>query len=356
MRRFRPDIVHTHSYVMRYAWPSRALAGHGRIVHTVHNVAEREVDAWDGPFIAWLFAPESVPVAVSTEVARSFRAVYGFAPAAVIPNGVDTRALFRPDAREAWRRDHGFAPGDLLVVSVARLDPQKNPPDHRGLRPRVRRPRSAHLVMGRRGQPAGGQPPYGRGPGDRAARAFHRSLRRCRRGLLSACDIFLLASAWEGSPVAVIEAMAAALPVVATAVGGVPELVEHGVTGLLAAGLAISRRWPTRWPPWPAIRRRRQPWEQPAAARAARFDSAAMVEAYAALFEKLARRAPMKPRIVLLITGLEPGGAEMQVVQLAAELGRRGWEVTVISLRGLPLGMRPGRRRTRARWCVSSPS
>ena len=49
----------------------------------------------------------------------------------------------------------------------------------------------------------------------------------------------------------------------------------------------------------------------------------------------------MKPRIVLLITGLQPGGAENQVVQLAAELGRRGWEVTLISLADT-FGMRPG--------------
>jgi glycosyltransferase involved in cell wall biosynthesis len=53
------------------------------------------------------------------------------------------------------------------------------------------------------------------------------------RDLLAAADLFVLASAFEGLPVSIMEAMSAGLPVVATAVGGVPEAVEDGVTGLL---------------------------------------------------------------------------------------------------------------------------
>ena len=53
--------------------------------------------------------------------------------------------------------------------------------------------------------------------------------------LCAAADVFLLTSISEGIPLTLIEAMAAALPVVSTNVGGVPEVVEHGATGLLAA-------------------------------------------------------------------------------------------------------------------------
>ena len=51
--------------------------------------------------------------------------------------------------------------------------------------------------------------------------------------LLTGIDIFALASREEGMPNAVLEAMATALPVVATAVGGTPEIIEHDVSGLL---------------------------------------------------------------------------------------------------------------------------
>ena len=52
---------------------------------------------------------------------------------------------------------------------------------------------------------------------------------------LAAFDIFVLATHWEGLPLVILEAMAQGLPVVATAVDGVPEVIQHGETGLLHA-------------------------------------------------------------------------------------------------------------------------
>jgi glycosyltransferase involved in cell wall biosynthesis len=51
--------------------------------------------------------------------------------------------------------------------------------------------------------------------------------------ILAAADVFVLSSLWEGNPLSIMEAMAAGKPVIATAVGGVPELVEDGVSGIL---------------------------------------------------------------------------------------------------------------------------
>ena len=57
--------------------------------------------------------------------------------------------------------------------------------------------------------------------------------RRDLGNLLGAMDVFVLPSLWEGLPLSMVLAMGAGVPVVATAVAGVPEVVEAGRTGLL---------------------------------------------------------------------------------------------------------------------------
>ena len=283
---FRPEIVHTHSYVMRYVLPAWAMARRGALVHTVHNLAEREVEPLGRAVHRMAFRVGAVPVAISNEVARSFERMYGFAPAATIPNGADTGGGFRPEARERWRRERGFAESDLLVASAARFEAQKNP---LGLIEAFARAAegnaAAHLVMA------------GEGSLLEASRRLAARLGMERRvhftglcldvpELLSACDLFVLASDWEGSSVAVMEAMAARLPVVATAVGGVPELVEDGVTGVLvpAGDSAALVRALSDLAGNPA---RRRAFGKAAGRRARQFDASAMVERYAELFERV---------------------------------------------------------------------
>ena len=286
VRRFRPDVLHTHSYVMRYVLP-----GHfRRVVHTVHNLAEREVDGIGRAIHRLAFRAGAAPVAISDAVARSFRRLYGREPVAVIPNGVDVGCGFRPEARALWRSSHGFGPGDCLVVSVARLEAQKNPLHLIGaFAEGLREAPAAHLLMAGEGALLEPARQLASQAGV-AARVHFLGLCEDVAELLSACDLFTLGSDWEGAPVAIVEAMAAHLPVVATAVGGVPDLVEDGVTGILvpardrsALGRAMA-----------ALERdseRRQRMGAAAAHRAQDFDQASMIERYAQLFERRTRRA-----------------------------------------------------------------
>jgi glycosyltransferase involved in cell wall biosynthesis len=283
---FRPGIVHTHSYVLRYVLPAHMATVRGTVVHSIHNVAEREVDRAGRMVHRVAFGLGVKPVAISGEMARSFRALYGREPAAIIYNGAGVERGFRAEAREAWRRVHGFGPDDLLIVSVARFEPQKNP---LGLIAAFARALpelpSSYLVMAGEGTLLGECRAVAARLGV-SERVYFPGLCQDVAELLSACDLFALASDWEGVPVAVIEAMAARLPVVATAVGGVPELVETGVTGVLVAPGdmdALSRAFVEL----AGNSERMLLMGEQAMRRALRFDSGAMIESYARLFEQL---------------------------------------------------------------------
>jgi glycosyltransferase involved in cell wall biosynthesis len=285
MREFRPEVVHTHSYVLRYTLPAGWMTGPRAMVHTVHNMAEREADRLGRAIQGWAFRRGVMAVAIGAEVARSFRAVYGREPARTISNGVDTAAFYRPEARAAWRGAEGFGADEVLIASVGRFEPQKNP---------------LALIEAFARVPVGRLVMAGEGSLVEAARLKARKLgvegrvrflgvRTDVAEMLSACDIFALASDWEGSPLAAMEAMAAGLPAVATAVGGVPELVEDGVTGILAPrgdlqalGNALEAL--------AGNQRLRREMGDAARERSKRFEVSAMVEAYAALFQEMVRR------------------------------------------------------------------
>jgi glycosyltransferase involved in cell wall biosynthesis len=281
LREFRPAILHTHSYVLRYVFPTvMTSARRAWVVHTVHNTASREVDLPGRALHRVAFRCGVFPVAVAREVARSFRQVYGFDPPAVIPNGVDVARLWRPDARERWRKENGFAADDVLLVSLARLDPQKNPlmlidafarAAANTSRCRLLMAGSGSLLeRARQAAPAG---------------VHLLGVRRDVPEMLSAADAFVLASDWEGNPMSVMEAMAAGLPVVATAVGGVPEVV--GEAGVLVApgdvdALAAALKGIC------GDRALRERLGEKARLLAAEFGADRMIDSYSRLFQRLA--------------------------------------------------------------------
>lgn len=287
-REFRPDVVHTHSYLMRYTFPAGMAARCPAMVHTVHNIALNEADGLGRMVHRVAYRNGVAPVAVGEEVARSFEAYYGFTPRATIPNGIDLHP-YRTDAGPpGWKRAHGFRETDRLAVSVARLDPQKNPV---GLVEAFAKALDGHpewhlLLAGEGSLKADTQQATERLGFE--GRVHFLGVEGNVAELLRAADLFVLASRWEGTPMAVMEAMAAGLPLVATAVGGVPGLVEDGVTGLLvppdnperlAAAIATVALDASQC----------KAFGDAGAKRAGRFSMEAMVTAYAALFEQVAR-------------------------------------------------------------------
>ena len=242
LRRRRADVVHTHSSKAGIVGRLAArLARVPAIVHTVHGWSFHGEQP--RPLSALYRALERAAGAITDRivvVAESDRAK-GIALGIgrpdryrLIRSGIDAGSYRRGDApREETRRALGFGAGDFVVGTLACLKPQKAPLDfvEAARIARARDPRLRFFIAGD-------------GP---LRDAVERKIREASLGdairllgwrrdvadLLHAMDAFLLTSRFEGLPRAVLQAMAAGVPVVATAVDGTPDVVRDGETGFL---------------------------------------------------------------------------------------------------------------------------
>lgn len=287
LARARVDVVHTHNpQPLAYGALAARLAGVG-LVHTKHGAnPDRGRRLWLRRLGGWLAHAYVAVSAATGEIARANREC---PPARlhVVPNGIDLAAFaFDPAARLAVRAELGIPADAWVYGTVGRVRPEK---DHPGL-VRAAAPllgQGARLLI------------VGDGAAMDALREAARPLapwivltgaRRDVARLLSALDAFVLSSRTEGLPLGLVEAMAVGLPIVATDVGGVSDVLERGRAGVLVApgdaralteAMARLRAEPARTAQLAEGARR----------RAQDFDRAGMVDAYLALYRQAAREA-----------------------------------------------------------------
>jgi glycosyltransferase involved in cell wall biosynthesis len=154
----------------------------------------------------------------------------------VVPNGVDLaegRAAPGAAERRAVRRELGVAQGAPVVATVSLLRPGKGLEVLLAAAPAVlaAHPRARFAVVG--DGPARAELEAGAAAGGVGEAVAWTGFRRDVPALLAAADLFVLPSLDDAFPTAILEAMAAGLPVVATRAGGIPEIVDDGATGLL---------------------------------------------------------------------------------------------------------------------------
>lgn len=244
MRQFKPDVVHTHTakagFVGRIAaW----LAGSPVIVHTFHGHVFR---GYFSPTMTRVFlvlerltARMSSAVITLTEgLKREIADEFHVAPRdkiVVLPLGLDLRRFAETPRKQGMFRAQQGIPADVpLIGIVGRIVPVKN---HRlfleaAALIRQEIPDARFVIVG-----------DGEGRAEVEAQIATLGLGdavqitgwlRDLLPLYSDLDVMALSSVNEGTPVTLIEALAAGCPVASTAVGGVPDLLENGKLGSLA--------------------------------------------------------------------------------------------------------------------------
>ncbi|MEX2625717.1 MAG: GNAT family N-acetyltransferase [Ilumatobacteraceae bacterium] len=230
------DVVHVHSplpgSVARAAARTMPADVRPGIVSTEHNrwethrpptrFANRLTGRWD-----------DAALAVTDEV-RSSMAGPVAARVTTVRHGIDVAAIATAvEHRAEIRAELGLTPDELAIGTVANFRPQKDYPNLLRAARLLADPDVAVRVVA-----------VGQGPQEAEVRALRDELGVSDRVVLTgfrddavrvmgACDAFALASQWEGLPVAIMEALALGLPIVATNVGGMAEELTDDVDALL---------------------------------------------------------------------------------------------------------------------------
>lgn len=232
------DIVHAHDYktdllawwLARHGGPRPLATAHG---WTGHSTRERLLYY---PADRWVLARFPRVIAVSSEIRRRLIAA-GAEPDRVVlvPNGIDASAWTRrPADAPAIRASIGLPADATVIGSVGRLEPQKRfdllceafaaLADHE---PHL------HLVIAGDGSQRGALDAWRTAHSHLAPRVHLLGQRTDVAAVHHAFDVFVQSSDYEGTPNAVLEAMAMETPVVATRAGGTDDIAQDGVHAVL---------------------------------------------------------------------------------------------------------------------------
>jgi glycosyltransferase involved in cell wall biosynthesis len=235
---FRPDVIHNHMYRAELVGTRAAIAlgevGHRRpyVVSTVHSSRVRSEE--DREMLRVLTPHMDQLIAVSRAIEAKLESEgRTTAPIRRIYNGVDLSRYENQEPSCTLPEEYGMEPGSQIVGVVARLEPEKGHPTLLEAWPTVLRScPDVYLLI------------VGEGSRRDALEALARDLRIAHRvvftgrrddvpAVTAALDVAVLPSYREAQGLSILEALALSRPVVASNVGGIPEVITDGVTGLL---------------------------------------------------------------------------------------------------------------------------
>ena len=227
---YSPDVIHTHRYILLYTFLARALSSvKAPIVHTVHNEAKKELNFAYRKINNILFLISRChPVALTSKIKETIIDEYfGLKDVPVIMNGVNTDNI-RP-----IKTDYNLSKGSFNILHIGRFAEAKN---HEMIIDAFAKFRQTYtnstLTF------------FGEGV------KFEKIKEKVENDKLADCiifkgvdgnvtshfheyDVFILPSLFEGMPITIVEAMAAGMPIIASNVGGIPDIMTNDKNGIL---------------------------------------------------------------------------------------------------------------------------
>ena len=240
-RRQPVDILHAHRYKENILGSLAArMSGVPHVLRTIHGTTEiysgwKWINAQIYEAVDHLVCRFCVSrlIAVSREISEELERQYPGKPVTHIPNCIDERRMIITKERNEKRAELGLKPSEFVIGTIGRLAPVKGIEYLiRAVPEIVKRHEDVRVLV------------VGDGPSRTGLEALVRSLglektvtflgwRHDTTEIMNALDLFILPSLHEGTPTALLEAMCLGIPVVASATGGVRDLIIHGENGLL---------------------------------------------------------------------------------------------------------------------------
>lgn len=227
-RKEKPDAVHVHLNAIKYVAPAAKKAKVKKCVYTVHNIASKDAGGISRMLNNYFFKHSmATPVALTETVKESVSKLYGICECKipVIFNGIDlSKCIQKTDYQISDR---------IEILHIGRFSEVKN---HDGMLRAFKKIRDSFPAATLRfigdGALMDATVNLARELGVEDAVIFEGHQSNVYP-YLAAADIFVLPSHYEGMPITLIEAMGSALPIVATEVGGVPDMLTDKESALL---------------------------------------------------------------------------------------------------------------------------
>jgi glycosyltransferase involved in cell wall biosynthesis len=230
IRRERPDIVHVHSRRGADLWA--ALAAHAT---KTKAVLTRRVDNPEPSWVARVkYRPYDRVITISNGIRRVLMSEGVPAKKIVcVPSAVDGQPYEHECAKEWFCREFGLDPGNKMIGVIAQFIPRKGHQYLIEAAPGIlsQHPDTRFLFFGR--GPLQGKLQQLCKKYNIANQVYFVGFRNDLERILSCLDLVVHPATMEGLGISLLQAAAAGVPIVASSVGGIPEIVHDGVNGVL---------------------------------------------------------------------------------------------------------------------------